>query len=201
MKKKYLSIIIVMCLLILVSGCGKDDEISGNVVDEVEEAEEPNPVVIIGTGDSQNIDPATAVDQDANTEDDIDTEAEDNTESNPNADLVAELMADLIGDTEDTEEVASGEKEIVIENFRGNPKDVIVEAGTTVTWINKMYFQHIVIILPDQGDGTYANRWINDLEELWYDESYEYTFEEAGKYKWGSKSKFEVTYGTVTVLE
>ncbi|MBW2996459.1 hypothetical protein KY332_04105 [Candidatus Woesearchaeota archaeon] len=115
-------------------------------------------------------------------------------------DLIKELSEEAGLDTE--EEVVSTGSTIVIENFRGTPEDLDIKAGTTVTWENKMTFMNIIIILPQKNDSNkYDTRWINDLVELWIDESYSYTFEEAGDYKWGSKTKFDKTYGFITVTE
>ncbi|MBW2981894.1 hypothetical protein KY343_03385 [Candidatus Woesearchaeota archaeon] len=211
MKLNYLNITIIICLLILISGCGSSDndveEEESFIVEDIDEVQN-NSVVIIGSGEarSQNSDSAEETEE----EDSNVAVIEYDEETGTNADLVRELMEDLVDqdaiteeeDSTEDEETVDEEREIVIENFRGNPRDIIIEKGTTVKWTNLMYFKHIIIILPERGDGTFENRWINeDLVELWYEESYEFTFEEEGKYQWGSKTKFDVTKGVVTVLD
>jgi plastocyanin len=119
-------------------------------------------------------------------------------------DLIKQLTeeAGLETEEEEEEEVVSTGKTIVIENFRGNPEDLTIKAGTTVTWENGMTFMNVIIILPQKNDSNkYETKWINDLVELWVNESYSYTFEEAGNFKWGSKTKFDKTYGFITVTE
>jgi plastocyanin len=202
MKLNYLNVIIMICLLILVSGCGKekdDENIVESINGDAAEEEESSPAEAEESEESDSI-----------TEEDDVLVIEYDEETGTNADLVAELMKDLVDedkfeyDTEEEEEemVVSDDNEIVIENFRGNPMDIVIEKGSTVKWTNLMYFKHIIIILPDQGDGTFGNRWINeDLTELWVNESYEFAFEESGRYQWGSKTKFEVTKGIVTVVD
>jgi len=199
MKIKYLNTIIIVCLLILISGCGgkKDDMTSENIVQSIDDGQDDS-VVIVGSGEVRDTDSNTA-----DSGDESDVVVIDGTGTDP--DFVRDLIEDLVGDTTTVDEADAGdevseEREIIIENFRGNPKDLTVEAGTTVKWTNMMYFQHIIIILPEE-DGIFSNRWINDLKEIWYEESYEYTFEEPGKYQWGSKSKFDITKGLIIVVE
>lgn len=205
MKIKYLIGIIMICLLVFVNGCSKGDDSNNLIVDDLNEVS--GSTVEDEVQDSE----AESQDSDSNDQDDIVVIEYD---AETNAELVAELMKDLVdedqtevGTEEDsgedsTEEVASEEKEIILENFRGDPKDITIKKGTTVKWTNMMYFNHIIIILPKRDDNTYENRWINDdLEQLWYDESYEYTFDEVGNYKWGSKTKFDITNGKVAVVD
>ena len=199
MKIKYISIIIMICLLFLVNGC-KNDKDNENIIENIDEIENSDSVKIIGDGESDIVDEA---------EESSDVVIIEYDEVNgTNADVVAELMKDLVdedGGEDETEEeedveVVDENQEIIIENFIGDPKDITIEEGTTVKWANMMYFKHIIIILPSREDGTYSNNWVNDLKELWHNESYEYIFDEAGKYKWGSKTKFDKTRGIVTVV-
>jgi plastocyanin len=202
MKIKYLIGIIMICLLVFVNGCSKGDD-SDNLVDDLNEIS--GSAVEDGVQDSE----AESQDSDSNEQDVVVIEYDDKT----NAELVAELMQDLV-DEDNAEEESSDEeaydeevvvnepKEIILEYFRGDPKDVTIDVGTTVRWTNMMHFNHIIIILPKRkDDNTYENRWINeDLEQIWYDESYEYTFNEVGNYKWGSKTKFDITNGKIVVV-
>jgi plastocyanin len=199
MKIKYLMGIIMICLLVFVNGCSKGTGGSGFVVDNIDE---------VSGSDTVDIVEDDVQDSDSNEQDDVVViEYDDET----NAELVAELMKDLVDEDKQTEEEqeqdedteSTGEKkEIIIENFRGDPKDITIEKGTTVKWTNMMYFNHIIIILPKRDDNTYSNSWINkDLEQLWYEESYEYTFDEVGNYKWASKAKFDITNGKVAVVD
>jgi plastocyanin len=205
MKIKYLIGIIMICLLVFVNGCSKGDDSDNLVVDDL------NEVSGSAVDDNRQDSEAESQDSDSNEQDDVVVIEYD---AETNAELVAELMKDLVdedqteedteedGSEDSTEEVADEEKEIILDNFRGDPKDVTIEKGTTVKWTNMMHFSHVIIILPKRDDNTYENRWINeDLEQLWYDESYEYTFNEVGNFKWGSKTKFDITNGKVVVVD
>lgn len=204
MKLKCLSMTIMICLLILISGCRKE-EISGNIVENISEAQDADSVVVIGSGEAKarESDSAQEVEQNDNV-----VIIEYDEETGTNADLVKELMKDLVDEDAAAEEEvieeetagAGGKQEIIIDNFRGDPKDLAIEAGTTVIWTNNMHFNHVIIILPAQGDGTYAKTGINDLQQIWFEESYSFTFNETGKYKWGSKTKFDTTNGIITVV-
>ncbi|MBR9691460.1 hypothetical protein GOV06_01615 [Candidatus Woesearchaeota archaeon] len=118
-------------------------------------------------------------------------------------DLIKQLSEEAGLETEEeAEEVTSESAIIVIEYFKGSPEDLNIKAGTTVTWDNQMSYKNIVIILPQREDSNkYETKWINDLVELWVNEEYSYTFEEAGSYKWGSKTKFDKINGIITVTE
>ncbi len=116
-------------------------------------------------------------------------------------DLINQLSEDAGLATDDSSNAITGST-IVIENFRGSPEDLDIKVGTTVTWVNKMSFNNIIIVLPQKEDSNkYHTTWVNDLKELWLDEEYSYTFEEAGSYKWGSKTKFDKTNGFIEVTE
>ena len=61
-------------------------------------------------------------------------------------------------------------------------------------------FKQVILVLPYiPAEGKYSNVQINDLTIILVNESYEYTFEEAGLYKWGSKTKFDKINGIITV--
>ncbi|MBW2965681.1 hypothetical protein KY342_01100 [Candidatus Woesearchaeota archaeon] len=191
MKLDYLKIIIMVCLLVLVSGCGKetDDE---NVVENID-------------GDESS-DSAEESEESDSTEENSDVVIiEYDEETGTNADLVAELMKDLVdednADEEEEEEevVISEDQEIVIENFRGDPKDIVVEKGMTVKFTSLMpNFKHVIQIRKKKADNTYETP-IN-VGVILEGETCEYIFEEEGTYQWLSKTNYPVTSGTVTVV-
>lgn len=187
-KLRYLILAMGVILLLFVSGCGKE-KVSSNIVEELHGEDGSEDVVIEEAVAEESA-------EEVGDEENLSTK-----------ELIEKLSkeAGLISDDEEeTEEEVSDEtgpeiKEIVIENFKANPKDLSIKVGDTVRWTNLMpNFKHIIIILPD-GDGTYSSRYINDVQDILLDESYEYTFNEAGKYKCGSKTKFDKVWGIITV--
>lgn len=201
MNKKYF-IGIIVALLISVAGCKKAENL--NIVDSIDN----NSFLTTEGGRELESEELTYENNSSGQNPNI-VIIDYNEENGTNAELVRELMKDLVDqdaikniDTEsieDEEEAMVEITEIIIENFRGNPKDITIKQGTAVRWVNMMYLQNIIIILPKE-DGSYSSKWINDLKELWYNETYEYIFTKPGNYKWGSKTKFDKIYGTVTVV-
>ena len=104
------------------------------------------------------------------------------------------------GETETEKPLA--EETITIINFRGEPEDLSIKVGTTVTWKNDMEnMVQIIIILPSKETGVYSSKEINNVVRTLPGDSYSYIFNETGDYKWGSKTKFDKIYGFITVTE
>ncbi len=68
----------------------------------------------------------------------------------------------------------SGKVTVVIEGFSYNPESVTIERGTRVTWENQQSVTHTVT----SEDGLF------DSVDIGQSESYSYTFEEPGTYKY-----------------
>lgn len=193
MKLKILFVILIVLFLVgCKAGVDKTNENAsvgeGTSVDENVTLETPV------ENETTSVEPETAENETVDTTEPETTEEIDN----------KKLFEELLGGGDEEEEVVetpeSGLKNVIIENFRGEPEDFSITAGTTVKWTNLMYnYQQIIIILPKNDDGTYSSHWINDLVELNTNESYEYVFNESGNYKWGSKTKFEKIQGIITV--
>ena len=122
--------------------------------------------------------------------------------------LIKELSEEAGLDAEEAEEettAAVSSMEVVIVNFRGSPEDFEVEAGATVKFTNDMgnFVQRIIILRQKEFSNKFETRPVNsdDLVDLMPGESYEYTFEEAGTFKWGSQTRFDKINGIVTVTE
>ena len=62
-------------------------------------------------------------------------------------------------------------------------------------------YKQIIVIYPFIiSEGIYSNEPINSINEIWTGEEYSYTFDKSGKYKWGSKTKFDRIQGIITVI-
>ncbi len=81
---------------------------------------------------------------------------------------------------------------IELNKFDISEKDVVVEPGATVTWVNKGETKHKIQIKK----GTEV---IESSEILEMDDTYSYLFEEAGEYTWLSGPFAGIVRGTVTV--
>lgn len=197
MKTRYL-ILGIFVLLIMV-GCGTNKNNEDNVVDELPtdaEVDDTNtdmeksdeiPAEYEGL-DTKELIKKLSEDAGLETDDGEDTEENDdnttNTENDDSEDLTSE----------------PGVKEISIENFKGVPSDITVNAGDTVRWTNNMdNFKQVVIVCAEEEKRYNCNSPINNKVEILQGESYEFTFEEDGSYKWGSITKFDKIYGIVTV--
>jgi len=189
MKTRYMIGIFAVFLLLALSGCsGK-----GEVVAPEEESDED-----FGGGETE-----AAEDSE---------ELTDGEKELTNKELLKKLQeeagldsgeddSESADETEDTTESVLEVKEVTIQNFKGTPDDFTIEVGTTVRWTNFMNnFKQLIVILPwDDDKGKYDFKEINDMKQILYNESYEYTFEEAGDFRWGSKTKFDKINGEIKV--
>lgn len=103
--------------------------------------------------------------------------SEDDEEANNNKDLINQLSQEKGLDTSDSSSSSSGSdsEQILILNFKGNPKTLEVTAGTTVTWKNADVYGHKI--------GIYK---ITEGPVLHKDETWSYKFTESGNYSWMS---------------
>jgi len=183
MKAKYIAGIIAIVLLVVLSGCQKADvEVSGATVkdrtDNLTGKEETNKTEDSNDGLSTKelIDKLTE-------EAGLDSEKEDEA-------------------AKETSKAVSEEATITIINFKGEPADLNIKVGTTVTWKNDMdNMIQIIVILPKREGGVYSSKEINELVRIMPGDSYSFTFTEEGSYKWGSKTKFDKIYGFIEVTE
>ena len=181
MKFKYLFGIIAIVLLLTLSGCKSgevvDENLSGNTVSE--------------SGGDEGID--------------VEIEQETTDENLSNKELIEKLSKEqgIVVDEDEEETVAESEDvTITIENFEGDPEDVDIKVGTTVTFLNEQEnFKHVIGITPWE-NGKYTSKPIeNEWHPILEGESWSYTFEEAGKFRWLSKSNYPDTQGEIEVTE
>ena len=195
MKIQYIIGIIAIVLLLTLSGCGTTGEVvnendvsSEEIAEEETIADESSEESNEYEGmDTKDLIKKLSEEAGLSTEDES-VEEEETTEEN---------------ETEEEETVESDAFEVIIESFKGNPDDFTIKVGRTVKWTNNMdNFKHAILILPKKNDSNkYETKEINDLVYLLHGESYEYTFDEAWEYKWGSKTKFDKVNGIITITE
>ena len=78
--------------------------------------------------------------------------------------------------------------QVTIKTFKYGPKDIIVKAGTTVTWVNKDPEPHTVV----DKDGKFRSSALDT------DDAFSYTFKDPGTYQIFCSLHPQMT-GTVTV--
>ncbi|MBW3003489.1 hypothetical protein KY328_04260 [Candidatus Woesearchaeota archaeon] len=81
---------------------------------------------------------------------------------------------------------------IELSKFDISEADVTVEAGATVTWVNKGEVKHKIQV-------KLGKEILESSEMLEEGDEYSYTFEEAGDYSWLSGPYAGIVKGTVTV--
>jgi plastocyanin len=95
--------------------------------------------------------------------------------------------------TQPSEDMASTD-EVEIENFAFGPSSITVKKGTKVTWTNKDSVQHNIV--PDDGDSDA----FKGSELLSRDESYSFTFNTPGTYKYHCAPHPQMT-ASITVTD
>jgi len=180
MKLKYVILSVMLFAIVFAAGCKTEVlPVEDDVIIEKEETDSSDPG---GETDEESTDDTSETDTDEETTDDEATEDSSEADENVTA-------------------TSNETKEIVIKGF--DSADLTIKAGDTVKWTNSMEnYKHIIIILPSKEDGEgFKSVWINDAFEgtILPGESYEYTFNETGDFKWGSKVKFQNIYGIITV--
>lgn len=202
MKTRLIFGVIVIAFLFMISGCSQEN---GEVVDED---------TLQGTAGEGGPEQAEETDEDA-TEDiveEVEDTAENLTEETDVKELIKELSEEAGLDTEnmteeeeetEVEEEATAEnRTVVIDNYKGVPSDFSITAGTTVTFMNEQEnFKHIVGIRKWEGTRYPQTTVDGDYHPVLPGDSWSYTFEEAGKYQWLSKSNYPDTSGEITVIE
>ncbi|MBD3355278.1 hypothetical protein GF361_04805 [Candidatus Woesearchaeota archaeon] len=195
MKIKYIFGLIAIILLLSISGCNDAGEV-------VEDNSTDNSVSGASTTENQNTDTADQGENSTN-------QTDNNIDVKDLYDQLSEEAGLNTGDDDNNSEennntTANTQTEyiIVITNFKGDPEDLEVKTGTTVTIMNEQEnFKHVVGFRKEV-DGAYSgNDAIDDWHPLLPGESYEYTFEEAGNFQWLSKSNYPDTTGEIVVTE
>jgi len=187
MKINYLVGIIAIILLLALNGCSSGEVIDGAATNE-------------GAGGSEG----EAEDIEVEVEQDGDSEVTEEQQEMDVKDLIKELSEEAGLDSdeeeEETAEVVSGDVSIVIDNFQGDPEDVEIEIGATVTFVNEQEnFKHVIGINGWE-NSKYSSKTIDDeWHPLLPGDSWSYTFEEAGNYRWVSKSNYPDTQGKIIV--
>ncbi len=186
MKKIFVLMVLIGVSLFILNGCTEE-----NIVESLDGTDEQEINSEVQQSEDE-IDTTTA-----------DTQNEEKDESLTTEELKElrdELMQGVNSDetTNDEEELSEGDQEIVIENFKGTPKDLTIAEETAVRWINNMAnFKNIIEIRKKKDDGSYESK-IN-IGTILEGESCEYIFNEAGIYQWYSLTKADKIKGIITV--
>ena len=202
MRLKQIIMIMMVLSLLVFSGCSKEEapaekDIQSDVMVEVEQTDstevEQQLEEAVEEPVEEVVEPVEEV-----VEPEVEEEVEEET---PEAEETTE--EEVV--EEEVEEDTSGELiELEIEYFKTQPEsDWSIKKGDTISWTNLMpNYVHRIAIFPEkeEGSGTYEQRWVNEVEDTLTDETYTYTFNETGKFKWGSLTKFDKIYGFITVI-
>ena len=195
MKLRYLILGIVIGLLIL-GGCTKKT-VEENIVEILPENESGN----VSAEGAEGPEEISAEDRSLSTKDLIKKLSEEAglPVEEEEGETAVEAETNEVAEETVEENTGSQTEEVIIDNFIAEPEDLSVKVGDTIKWTNNMEnFKQIIVIFP-QEDGSYSTKEINDKVEIFLNESYEFTFNETGSYKWGSLTKFDKIYGIITV--
>ncbi len=133
------------------------------------------------------------------------------TGNEPNLSEEAQTTKDLIeelskkeglteGEENETAEETFGKKDytITIDMFTGDPDDLTVAVGSSVTWINNHpNFAHIIGV-REKINGKYLEA-VTEKNKIYKNQTFTYTFEEPGEYQWYSATKYPTSSGTIEV--
>jgi plastocyanin len=197
---------LVMVSILIISGCG-----GLPVAEEQEEAqEEEAPAELSEEAQSTK----ELIEQLSKEEGLIEGDEEDeetDEEDSATKDLIEQLskeagLTDDDGeetdeDDEEEEEEITGPEEytIVIDIFTGDPEDLTVTEGSSITWINNHpNFIHLIGIRPEFESGTHGDS-ITDKNRIYQNETFTYTFDEEGLFQWYSETKYPESSGLITV--
>lgn len=205
MKSKYLILTAIVLICVILSGCSKetaqDTENSKDTSDAETEVVIEKSVEDISEGVVEDTADGNVVLDTQEDEDDESTEEEEEESSDESVEESTEDSSES-QENETSSETTETKHEIVIENFAGTPANLDIKVGDTVVWNNQMQTVNPITILAEKDGGGYEQRGINEpLVRTLPMETYEYTFEQAGKFKWGSLTKFNLCYGIITVTE
>jgi plastocyanin len=91
-----------------------------------------------------------------------------------------------------------GKKEVTInmENILFDLPEIIIDSGTTVTWVNKDDVGHTVN--SDPHPGHYNHPDLNS-DLLYYEDTFSYTFDEPGLYAYHCSPHYSTMKGSVQV--
>ncbi|MBW2993091.1 hypothetical protein KY317_00785 [Candidatus Woesearchaeota archaeon] len=103
------------------------------------------------------------------------------------------------------EETAEGEKlpekkdyTITIDMFTGDPEDLTIAVGSSVTWINNHpTFIHLIAV-RERLDGNYGES-LTEKNKIYGNQTFTYMFEEPGTYQWYSSTRYPASSGTIEV--
>ena len=221
-KKTILIAISLLACMFVLSGCGTETAKNETVQNSDNMTPIGNETSANATGQTGN---ATAEDNRALIEqlmkekglaDEEETthEEEETNETADNRALIEQLMKEkgLIDNETDngtnaTEEEPESETPtnftIEIIHMRGEPeKDLDIKAGSSVTWISRQpNYVHRIQIKIKSDTGIFKEDVLDDPVGLLENESFAYTFDDAGIYKWMSLTNYPTTSGVITVTE
>jgi len=172
-----MKIILLALFLVLMIGCAQtgEDSVTITDVDDIDDNTTDDDVEDEDTTDDEDTesDDNTTDDdvEDDDTTDDEDTESDDNTTDD---EVVEEIDVDNGG---------SGEI-IEIEDLQFKPKEMTIDIGTTIKWIHNDKFadndkiKHIIRVY------RVGESFDLQSEPLFFGDSFEYTFDEPGTYRY-----------------
>lgn len=195
-KLKYIILALAVISLIL-AGCGEksaDNNVVEKLPSEVAEEDKETLEDLEGLSTKEMLEKLQGKTSTDTAPETTDIETEDSADTN---------ATEETPDTNTTTPSEVSTNSVSISNFKATPADLDIKVGSTVTWKNQMenFKQIIVIYQFIETEGKYSNTPINPKEEILLDEEYSYTFDKAGKYKWGSLTKFDKIVGIITVTE
>jgi plastocyanin len=188
MRNTILIAISLLACLFLISGCGT--ETAKN--ETIQNSDNMTPI--------ENITLENAAEEAEET-----PAVEENRTAEENQALIEELMKEKGLDEETAEEEPEEETPtnftIEIIYMRGEPeKDLDIEAGNSVTWISRQpNYVHRLQIRIKSDTGVFKEYMLDEPASLEENDSFTYTFENAGIYQWLSLTNFPTTQGIITV--
>jgi len=194
MKTKYIIAIGLIILILALAGCKQQTTATENNT-----ADQSSSEVII---EKETVDSSEIAVETPTEEPNVEEQTTENVTEEPPAVVEENTTETTTNDSQETADssAAGTVHDVTIENMAGNPEDLDINIGDTIRWTNKMpNFAQIIIILPKNEDGTYAKKEINVLNKTLTLESYSYTFNDEGTFKWGSKTNFDKINGIITV--
>ena len=130
-------------------------------------------------------------------------EAELSDEAQTTKDLIDELSKKeglIEGEENETAEETFEKQDytITIEMFTGDPDDLTIAVGSSITWINNHpNFAHIIGV-REKVNGKYLKA-ITEKNKIYGNLTFTYTFEEPGTYQWYSATKYPTSSGEIEV--
>jgi len=191
--KRIMIAIFLICVLVLIVGCEK----TGQTVNVAKEEQEGKLIKV----KEQSVEIHKPTSTPTSVPSTQDSDSQDQQQNLSNEELIEQLSegkgfvnesadVDESSDEDDSEQSTDSESEtILILNFKGNPSELEVKAGTTVIWENADVYGHVIGIFK-----------VIEGPMLKKGETWSYIFNEPGNYTWMSMGHPK-TNGNVIVTE